>query len=81
MITSSSPRRTAASIACIAERTRDGLAAAKRRGTQLGRPRKSIDMNIVRDYLARDWPLERIARKLRVGYGTLHRAITAERTN
>jgi len=63
----------------LRERTVAGIAAAKRRGTQLGRPPR-LDADTLRRAreLRRDkLPLRTIATKLRVGLGTLHRALGA----
>lgn len=65
----------------IRERTRDGVAAARRRGKRVGRPRRIVDTATVRDLRAKRWSYERIARKLGVGVGTVHRAIAAARSS
>lgn len=61
----------------IRERTRDGVAAARRRGKQLGRPRKVVDIATARYLRARGMRLDRIAKRLGIGTGTLHRALAA----
>lgn len=61
----------------LIERTRDGLAAARRRGARLGRPRRYVDveraMRMKRAGMA--WP--DIARELAVSERTLSRAVAA----
>lgn len=61
----------------LIERTRAGLAAAKRRGVRLGRPSIALDIEKARQLRADGKPLREVARALHVGLGTLHRALTA----
>jgi DNA invertase Pin-like site-specific DNA recombinase len=63
----------------LRERTRSGVAAARRRGKQLGRPKKPIDLIAARDYRGRGWAWPRIARHLKVSRATLLRAVKVER--
>ena len=58
----------------LRERTRSGLEAAKRRGRQLGRPRRAVDADIIASMrrAKMSWPA--IARELGVSVATLHRA-------
>jgi DNA invertase Pin-like site-specific DNA recombinase len=59
----------------IAERTRAGLEAARRRGAKIGRPRKLTDAQARRAYarVQRGVPISRAARRLRVSHDTLAR--------
>lgn len=57
------------------ERTRAGLAAARRRGAKIGRPKKWVDVRRARHLLAQGKGYREVARILGVGASTLHRAI------
>lgn len=59
----------------LIERTREGVAQARREGTQLGRPRVIVDLARGCELRAGGLGLREIARKLGVGVGTLHRAL------
>lgn len=62
----------------ISERTKAGLAAARRRGSRLGRPRSLAPEQIEAArslLLTSDWPLHHIAEAFRVHESTLRRAI------
>lgn len=61
----------------LKERTVAGLAAARRRGTRLGRPAR-VDADTLkraRELRRERVPLRTIATRLKVGLGTLHRAL------
>ena len=59
----------------IRERTIAGMAAARRRGTKVGRPRVFVDLVKARRLRHEGLPLKVIAKRLGVGFGTLHRAL------
>jgi DNA invertase Pin-like site-specific DNA recombinase len=59
----------------IRERTRAGLAAARRRGARIGRPQARVDLPRARNLLAGGQSLRQVARVLGIGASTLHRAI------
>ena len=59
----------------LVERTKAGLAAARRRGRKLGRPRTFVPVEVARDLLTSGKSLRATARELGVGFGTLHRAL------
>jgi DNA invertase Pin-like site-specific DNA recombinase len=61
----------------LIERTKAGLAAARRRGKRLGRPRVFVPVLRARAMIAEGASLRRVARSLGVGFGTLHRALAA----
>jgi len=56
----------------LVERTRAGLAAARRRGARLGRPRVQVDLARARALRAGGASLRQIAKALGVGLGTIH---------
>lgn len=62
----------------IRERTRAGIAAAKRRGVRVGRPRVDVDVDAARRLLATGGSVRSVARTLKVGASTLARALKAE---
>ncbi len=64
----------------IRDRVRSGLAAARRRGARLGRPRVYADGSKIADLRSRGWSWARIARELGVGVGTVVRAVQALRS-
>jgi DNA invertase Pin-like site-specific DNA recombinase len=65
----------------LVERTKSGLAAAKRRGVQLGRPRVAVDVRRAEQLRALGKSFKDVASALGVGVGTLHRALSeAKRT-
>jgi DNA invertase Pin-like site-specific DNA recombinase len=59
----------------IAERTRAGLAAARRRGQRLGRPRARVDIGKALALRGAGRPLRAIATELGIGLATLHGAL------
>ena len=59
----------------IRERTRAGIAAARRRGVQVGRPRAKMDLVRARTLVASGKSLRQAARILGFGSSTLHRAL------
>ena len=59
----------------LIERTRAGLAAARRRGVRIGRPKKYVDVGRALDLRRQGWSLRKIAAKLGVGASTLCRAL------
>jgi DNA invertase Pin-like site-specific DNA recombinase len=59
----------------IRERVKAGMAAAKARGKRLGRPRVVFDRGKVATLSARGYSVRRIAVKLGVGAGTVHRVL------
>jgi DNA invertase Pin-like site-specific DNA recombinase len=60
----------------ISERTKAGLAAARRRGSRIGRPRVRLDLDRAQELRAGGASLRDVARELGVGPATLHRALT-----
>jgi DNA invertase Pin-like site-specific DNA recombinase len=59
----------------IVERTVAGMAAAKRRGTRIGQPKRRVDLDAVRAMLAEGKSLTCIARELRMGFDTPRKAL------
>ena len=59
----------------LRERTKSGLAAARRRGRELGRPRRHVDLLAVRELRGHGYTFEQIAEQLGVGLSTLKRAL------
>jgi len=59
----------------IRERTRCGIAAARRRGSRIGRPQAWVDVLRAKTLLAGGQSLRQAARVLGIGASTLHRAI------
>lgn len=57
------------------ERTRSGIAAARRRGAQIGRPRVRVDVKVARQLLAQGTSIREAAKQLGVGASTLTRAL------
>jgi DNA invertase Pin-like site-specific DNA recombinase len=58
----------------IRDRIRSGLAAAKARGKQLGRPRANVDVARIAALRALGTPWRTISREMGLGIGTLHQA-------
>jgi DNA invertase Pin-like site-specific DNA recombinase len=59
----------------IRERTRCGIAAARRRGSRIGRPQARVDVLRAKTLLAGGQSLRQVARLLGIGASTLHRAM------
>lgn len=59
----------------IIERTRAGVAAARRRGVRVGRPKKHVDVDRALELRAEGRSLEAIAKALSVSAATVHRAL------
>ncbi len=59
----------------IRERTRAGIAAARRRGAHVGRPRAKIDLVRAKTLMASGKSFRQAARDLGIGTATLHRAL------
>jgi DNA invertase Pin-like site-specific DNA recombinase len=62
----------------LRERTRHGLAAARRRGAVLGRPRVAVDLTRAHELIRAGQSVRQIARHLGVGASTLSRALRSE---
>jgi DNA invertase Pin-like site-specific DNA recombinase len=62
----------------LIERTKAGLAAARRRGVRLGRPRVHLDVFKARAMRAHGKSLRVVARHFGVGASTLHRILSRE---
>ncbi len=61
----------------LQERTRAGLAAARRRGARLGRPRARLDEDHVRELRAGGMSVREIAASMGVGSSTIQRRLGA----
>lgn len=61
----------------LVERTKAGIAAARLRGAQIGRPRVDVDVARANALRAEGKSLRQTARILKVGCATLHRALVA----
>jgi len=59
----------------IRDRVRSGLASAKAKGQQLGRPRKFVNASRIVSLRAIGWTWQQIAEELSVGEGTVRRAV------
>lgn len=59
----------------LIERTRAGVAAARRRGAKLGRPRTKIDLDRVQALLGGGLTLRKVSVEMDLSYATLHRAM------
>jgi DNA invertase Pin-like site-specific DNA recombinase len=59
----------------LIERTRAGVAAARRRGVRVGRPRARLDDDHLRELRADGWSVRRIAESLGVGSSTIQRRL------
>ena len=57
------------------ERGRDAIAAARRRGVHVGRPKVTIDIERARRMRAEGASLREVARAMGVGLGTIHAAL------
>jgi len=60
--------------AILIERTRAGMAAAKRRGVRIGRPPSDVDAELVKRLRARGRTWRAIATELRASVGKVHKA-------
>jgi DNA invertase Pin-like site-specific DNA recombinase len=58
----------------IRDRVRSGIAVARAQGKVIGRPRRPVDANRVRELRALGWSWAKIAAELGAGLGTVHRA-------
>jgi putative DNA-invertase from lambdoid prophage Rac len=63
----------------LVDRTKAGLAAARRRGAKIGRPRARVDVDRARQLRGEGKTLRQIATELGVGAATLHRALASEK--
>jgi DNA invertase Pin-like site-specific DNA recombinase len=61
----------------IRERTRAGIAAARRRDVRVGRPRVEVDVDAARRLLNTGGSIRSVARTLKIGASTLARALQA----
>jgi hypothetical protein len=59
----------------LIERTKAGLAAAKRRGIKIGRPTKVLDLGRIRSLRAEGKSFRQIASELKAGVATVHRSL------
>lgn len=59
----------------IRERTRAGIAAARRRGAHVGRPRAKVDLVRAKALMTSGKSFRQAARELGIGTATLHRAL------
>jgi DNA invertase Pin-like site-specific DNA recombinase len=65
----------------LIERTKAGLATARRKGVRLGRPKRRIDLDEARSLLAVEGTSVRaVARAMKLGLATLQRALAREST-
>jgi len=65
----------------IRERTRCGIAAARRRGSRIGRPQARVDVLRAKCLLACGQSLRQVTRVLGIGASTLHRAMQARQVD
>lgn len=65
----------------IKERVNAGLARAKRKGVTVGRPKRFVDLQAIRDLKKREWSNVRIAKKLKVSEATIRRRVEMIRQN
>ena len=61
----------------LIERTRAGVAAARRRGVRVGRPPTRLDDDHLRELRAGGWSVQKIAESLGVGSSTVQRRLLA----
>ena len=59
----------------LVERTRAGIAAARRRGAQIGRPRVHVDQSRVAELHRAKKSVRQIAREMQIGATTVHRLL------
>ncbi len=60
----------------LISRTKAGMLAARRRGSNIGRPRRHVDLGRARELQAEGKTLRQVAAELGVGPATLHRALS-----
>jgi DNA invertase Pin-like site-specific DNA recombinase len=65
--------------ALLVERVKSGVAAAKRRGARLGRPRAHLDMDRLRELRAQGLSVRKIAETMNVGSSTVQRHLGVAR--
>ena len=61
----------------ISERVIAGIARAKASGTQLGRPRKTVDIKRIVEARASGDSIRKIAKELKVSLGTVHKILAS----
>lgn len=59
----------------LVERTKDGMAAARRRGARIGRPPVEVDVPRALDLRGKGVPMREVARQLGCGVSTIRRAL------
>ncbi len=59
----------------IVERVKSGIAAARRRGARIGRPRARIDDDTLRDLKSNGMSVREIAKKMHLGSSTIQRRL------
>jgi DNA invertase Pin-like site-specific DNA recombinase len=64
----------------LIERTKAGIASARRRGVRVGRPPVHVDVPRAMELRASGMSLREVARELKVGAATVHRALSAADT-
>jgi DNA invertase Pin-like site-specific DNA recombinase len=64
--------------ALIQERVRAGLRNAKAKGKRIGRPRQLVDLSRVLELRAEGLPWRAISKRLKLGMGTVYRAISSD---
>jgi DNA invertase Pin-like site-specific DNA recombinase len=64
----------------IRERTRCGVAAARRRGARIGRPRVRVDVDRVVELRGAGMSVRDIAAAIKVGVGTVHRLLHVQQS-
>jgi DNA invertase Pin-like site-specific DNA recombinase len=63
----------------LIERTLAGMAAARRRGAKIGRPRKQVDMKELRRLHREGMSIRKIASKMNLGSATVHDLLKRDR--
>ena len=63
----------------LIERVKSGVAAARRRGARLGRPRARLDEDQLRELRAQGLSVRKVAEILKVGTSTVQRRLEAIR--
>lgn len=61
----------------LVERTKAGIAAARRRGARLGRPPSRLDDDRLRELHEQKWSVRRIAKEMGIGPSTVQRHLLA----